>query len=56
MGELNKLFVYLVGVILGGIFIISGLLADSYFSGIVIMIGIVTIFCSLIGVGVHDSY
>ena len=55
MAELNKLLVYMLGIILGGIFVVTGLLAENFWSTGVIVIGVFTIFCSLVGIGIHDS-
>jgi hypothetical protein len=51
----GKLIIYLISILLGAIMVLAGLMIETYFSGFVIFLGIITIFCSLIGVGVHDD-
>lgn len=48
---LDKLFIYLIGIILGGMFILGGLLADNYYSAAAMIVGFITISASLLGVG-----
>ena len=50
-----SLEIYLIGLFVGAIFIITAFLADNSHTGFVIVIGLVTVASSLIGVGVHES-
>ena len=51
----GKLVIYLIAIVLSGGMILGGLFVDTYYSAMVIIIGLFVMICSLFGVGVHDD-